>query len=69
MAMSIGTAVGCMATFSMLLVAIVAAIWLEARMPDQREERLRATRPVTPPAPGHSTRLTDPRNRPSARPT
>jgi hypothetical protein len=37
--MTTGTAVGFMATVSILLVAIVTVTWLEARMPDQREER------------------------------
>jgi hypothetical protein len=40
LAMTTGTAVGFMATGCILLVAIVVAVWLEARMPEQREQRL-----------------------------
>ncbi len=40
-AMTTGTVLGFMATGGILLMAIVGAIWLEARMPDQREQRVR----------------------------
>jgi hypothetical protein len=49
LAMSTGTAVGFMATGSIMLMAIVVAVWLEARMPEQREQHLKPPRQLRQP--------------------